>query len=230
MALPSQLEANQLMKRVVRLFPWRRLAPTADSMPERYARSPEGRAILRLHLSSPSALLMPFERFPADFKGDAGKPPGVLDLNKDLVDYLFARLAELGDEALLLRVTLAASEASEPVAPVLSTAALQAAIWQYFAYLESVRRQNLEQLIRDVILLGLLGLGALALSIPLEARVAAHRGVGIALPLLSQGVTVFGWLTFWEALANALWNWRPLYRQLRMCQRLQQAQLELELH
>ena len=114
---------------------------------------------------------------------------------------------------------------ADPGAP-----ALHGAIQQYFAYLESVRRQNLQHLVRDVILLGLLGLGALGLSIPLEAQAAASRSSSIALPLLSQGVTVFGWLTLWEALANALWNWRPLYQQLRMCQRLQQAQLELEVY
>lgn len=215
------------MKRVIRLFPWRRQTAQGDRVSDRYARSPEGRAILRLHLDSPAALLMPFERFPNNFGTGNGASAAILDLNKDLVDYLFTRLAELGDEALLLRVALPAPEEASAT-PALSAPDLQAAIRQYFAYLESVRRQNLQQLVRDVILLGLLGLGALGFSIPLEARVAATTSPGIALPLLSQGVTVFGWLTFWEALANALWNWRPLYRQLRMCQRLQQAQLELE--
>lgn len=217
------------MKRVIRLFPQRRQAISSEQLPESYARSPEGQAIIRLRLSSPAALLMPFESFPINFgREDSEKDAPVLNLNQDFVDYLFARIAELGDESLLLRVTLPAETAAETTAPVskFSAQALHAAIQRYFAYLESVRRQSLKKLAWDAALLGLLGSAALGLSAFLEVRNAAVE-TGIGLLLLSQGVTVFGWLTFWEALANALWNWRPLYRQLRMCQRLQLAQLEL---
>ncbi|MGB3294754.1 MAG: hypothetical protein WBB01_17355 [Phormidesmis sp.] len=214
------------MKRVIRLFPQRRPAINREEMGECYARSPEGRAIIRLRLSSPAALLMPFESFPVNFGSDcaANETSPVLNLNQDFVDYLFARIAELGDESLLLRVTLL-SEASDESSG-LSEQALHTAIQGYFAYLENVRRQSLKKLAGDAALLGLLGSSALGLSALLEVRNAAVE-TGIGLLLVSQGVTVFGWLTFWEALANALWNWRPLYRQLRMCQRLQLAKLEL---
>lgn len=215
------------MKRVIRLFPQRRQAISREEMGECYARSPEGRAIIRLRLSSPAALLMPFESFPVNFGSDPenGKTSPVLNLNQDFVDYLFARIAELGDESLLLRVTLPTEATGESVSGI-SEQALRTAIQRYFAYLESVRRQSLKKLAGDAALLGLLGSGALGLSAFLEVRNAAVEA-GIGLLLVSQGVTVFGWLTFWEALANALWNWRPLYRQLRMCQRLQLARLEL---
>ena len=215
------------MKRVIRLFPQRRQAISREEMGEGYARSPEGRAIIRLRLSSPAALLMPFESFPIDFgsapKSEEASP--VLNLNQDFVDYLFARVAELGDESLLLRVTLPPEAPDEPSSEI-SEQALHTAIQRYFAYLENVRRQSLKKLAGDAALLGLLGSGALGLSAFLEVRnVAVETGIGLL--LVSQGVTVFGWLTFWEALANALWNWRPLYRQLQMCQRLQLAELEL---
>ncbi|MGI8934325.1 MAG: hypothetical protein ACR2FS_09650 [Phormidesmis sp.] len=218
------------MRRVIRLFPQRRQAINSEKLPESYARSPEGQAIIRLRLSSPAALLMPFESFPINFgKEDPEKDAPVLNLNQDFVDYLFARIAELGDESLLLRITLPAEttdETADEPASKFSAQALHAAVQRYFAYLESVCRQSLKKLAWDAALLGLLGSAALGLSAFLEVRNAAVE-TGIGLLLLSQGVTVFGWLTFWEALANALWNWRPLYRQLRMCQRLQLAQLEL---
>lgn len=214
------------MKRVIRLFPQRRQAINHEEIDECYTRSPEGRAVIRLRLNSPAALLMPFESFPISFGSEENeKKPPVLNLNQDFVDYLFARIAELGDEPLLLRVTL--SDAStDDHSSGFSAQALQSAIQRYFAYLESVRRQSLKKLAWDAALLGLLGSGALGLSAFLEVRNAAIEA-GMGLLLVSQGITVFGWLTFWEALANALWNWRPLYRQLRMCQRLQLAQLEL---
>jgi hypothetical protein len=211
------------MQRVIRLLPPRRSAIKGEQIPEFYERSPEGRVIVRLYLSSPAALLMPFESFPANFGNElaSGAKSVVLNLNQDFVDYLFDRLNELGDESILLRVTMPTAPPADFSAPVLRTA-----IDRYFANLESIRRQSLRKLARDAALLGLLGGGALALSALLEVS-NADASAGIGLLLLSQGITVFGWLTFWEALANALWNWRPLYRQLRMCQRLQLAQLEL---
>ncbi|NJN20840.1 MAG: hypothetical protein HC812_06165 [Leptolyngbya sp. RL_3_1] len=212
------------MKRVFRLFPPRRQTTKEKQIAECYARSPEGRIIVRLRLSSPAALLVPFEGFPPHFGSDAATSP-VLNLSKDFVDYLFARLAELGDESLLLQINLPAATVNPP-APDCSADLLQTAIQRYFTYLEAVRREDLQKLAWDAALLGLLGATALGLSVFLEAR-NANIDVGMGWLLLSQGVTVFGWLTLWEALANVLWHWRPLYQQLRMCQRIQLAQLEL---
>jgi hypothetical protein len=171
-------------------------------------------------------MLMPFEGFPEDFgqETDAKTSP-VLNLNKDFVDYLFARLSDLGDESFLLKINLIADFGDLP--PSMGpTDVLYTAIQRYFSYLEEVRRQDLQKLAWDAALLGLLGATALGFSVFLEARYSALEA-GIGVLLLSQGVTVFGWLTLWEALANVLWHWRPLYQQLRMCQRLQTAQLEL---
>lgn len=211
------------LKRAIRLFPWRRQPVSGEQLPKRYAKSPEGRAIIRLTLASPEALLMPFESFPVRFGETAEDPdnPPVVNLNKELVDYLFARLGELGSEELLLRISLPAREKPDE-----SLHRLETAIQRYFAYLESTRRQNLTQLARDALLLGVLGTGSLGLAVLIDGRVVMPSE-GIGLPLLNQGVTIFGWLTCWEALANALWNWRPLYEHLRMSQRLQAAKIEI---
>jgi hypothetical protein len=213
------------MKRVFRLFPPRRRTIKEERIAEYYTRSPAGHIILPLRLSSPTALLMPFEGFPTDFgdEVDEQKAP-VLNLNKDFVDYLFARLSELGDESLLLRVNIANNLSDKPK-QTCSADVLQTAIQRYFSYLEGIRRQDLQRLVWDATLLGILGAAALGLAVFLETRETANAG--IALLLLDQGITVFGWLTLWEALANILWHWRPLYQQLKMCQRLQIAELEL---
>lgn len=214
------------VKRVFRLFPPRRRTVKEKQIAESYTRSPDGSVIVRLHLSSPTAILMPFEGFPDNFGKEANdKTSPVLNLNKDFVDYLFARLAELDDESLLLKISLVTDFGDLP--PSLGTAdVLYTAIQRYFSYLAEVRRLDLQKLAWDATLLGLLGATALGLSVILDAR-NSSVDVGIGLLLLNQGVTVFGWLTLWEALANVLWHWRPLYQQMRMCQRLQAAQLEL---
>ena len=214
------------MKRAIRLFPWRREAVQGEHLPKRYAETPEGRAIIRLSLSSSAALLMPFESFPDSFGKDLENmlEPIVLNLNQDLVDYLFARLSERDDVPLLLRVSIPPDSEDKVIA---SPPVLKAAIYRYFAYLASTRRQNLRQLARDAVLFVCLGTGSLGLSVLLEAA-PTNAESSFLVPLLNQGITVFGWLTFWEAFANALWNWRPLYRQLRMCRRLQEALVEIE--
>lgn len=211
------------MQRVFRLFPPRRSTSKEKQIAECYTRSPDGQVIVRLRLSSPTAMLTPYEGFPANFgsQPDSETSP-VLNLNKDFVDYLFARLAELGDEPLLLRINLVEDAIAKPA----SAEVLHTAIRRYFKYLEEVRRQDLQKLARDAVLQGLLGASALGASVLLDARnTNLHAGIGLL--LLGQGITVFGWLILWEALANVLWHWRPLYHQLKMCQRLQLAQLEL---
>jgi len=225
--IASSVEAP--VKRVFRLFPPRRRTVKEKQLADSYTRSPDGHVVVRLQLSSPTALLMPFEGFPKNFgdEPDDQNAP-VLNLNKDFIDYLFARLAELGDESLLLNINLM-TDFDDQLISQGSADIMQTAIQRYFSYLEEVRRQDLQKLVGDAVLLGLLGAGSLGLSVFLDAR-QATADIGIGLLLLGQGVTVFGWLTLWEALANVLWHWRPLYQQLRMSQRLQSAPLQLTTH
>lgn len=215
------------LKRVFRLIPPRRRTINTKQVAECYTRSPAGQIVVRLRLSSPTALLMPFEGYPQNFgyESDEQQVP-VLNLNKEFVDYLFGRLAEVGDESLLLQVNLGNPPSHEAAKPACSAQVLKTAIQRYFAYLEEVRRQDLQKLAIDATLLGLLGVMALGLAVFLESQdLLGHSSIGLL--LLDQGVTVFGWLTLWEALANLLWHWRPLYQQLRMSQQIQLADFKL---
>lgn len=214
------------LKRVFRLIPPRRRTINTKQVAECYTRSPTGQIVVRLRLSSPTDLLMPFEGYPKNFgyESDEQNEP-VLNLNKELVDYLFGRLAEVGDESLLLQVNLS-NPTTAASKPACSAQVLKTAIQRYFAYLEEVRRQDLQKLAVDATLLGLLGVAALGLAVFLESQNFIEDG-RIGLLLLDQGVTVFGWLTLWEALANLLWHWRPLYQQLRMSQQIQMADFKL---
>ena len=211
------------MKRVIQLFPWRRTPAQGQPSPEHFSRSPEGEIIIRLHLDSPTDLLMPFERFPTNYSDDDINSL-VFNLEKDLVDYLFNCLTEFKNEAFILQFTIAEQSSSETN---FSERILSIVIHRYFSYLENIRQQNLQQLVRDAVFLGFVGTGTLALSILLESQTVS-QDVKIAFSLANQGVTVFSWLTIWEALANALWNWRPLYQQMQICKRLQNARCELK--
>ncbi len=211
------------MKRVIQLFPWRRKAIQGMPSPEHFSRSADGDILIRLHLDSPMDLLMPFERFPTNYNDDDINSL-VFNLEKDLVDYLFSCLTEFKDEAFILKFTIAPQS---PPETNFSEKHLCIVIHRYFSYLEIIRRQNLQQLVRDAILFGLVGTGTLALSILLESQVVS-KDIEIAFSLVNQGVTVFSWLTIWEALANALWHWRPLYQQMQICKRLQNARCELK--
>jgi hypothetical protein len=167
------------MKRVFRLFPPRRQTIKEKRIAECYDRTPEGQVIVRLRLTSPNALLMPFEGFPANFGHEHDRCPApILNLNKDFVDYLFARLAELEDESLILQINLA-NDADDQSVPNYSANVLRTAIQRYFNHLEDIRRQDLQKLAGDAVLLGLLGATALGISVFLESQtVASETDIG----------------------------------------------------
>lgn len=214
------------MQRVVLLFPFRQRVPLGDRLKTRYNQKTDGQVIIPLHLEAGEDLLAPFECL----RSHDGSKPLSRNLNLDLVDYLFRRVAEVDKDELFLKISLV-TPSRDPAVALLPPQQLQTdlknLIPQHFTYLETVKRENLKRLVRDSLLLSVFGLIALGVSIPVDA-LSFPEDAGISLHLLGQGITVFGWLTLWEALVNLLWTWQPIYRQLRMCQRLQRATVDVQ--
>lgn len=213
------------MQRVALLFPFRQRVPLGDRLTTRYKKT-EGEVIIPLHLEAGEDLLAPFECL----RSHDGSTPLSRNLNIDLVEYLFRRVAEVDQNKLRLKISLNTPSRVPSIAvlpPQQLKTDFQNLIPEHFTYLETVKRENLKRLIRDSLLLSLLGLIALGLAIPVDA-LSFPEDAGISLHLIGQGITVFGWLTLWEALVNLLWTWQPIYRQLRMCHRLQQAAVEVK--
>lgn len=221
------------MHRVARLFPFRRRVPLGEQLEQRYAQTDNQEIIVPLHFNQVEDLLAPFERLP-DLTSESDPLP--CNLNLAFVEYLYRRLAEIPDQAIQLRLIAPATvlsdvtnQQSTTAEPLALEAQLGDLIHQHFAYLEAVKLENLKRLARDSGFLALLGFTALGLSIPVDALNFPEEA-GIPLSLLGQGVTVFGWLTLWEALVNTLWTWRPVHRQWKMCQRLQETAIALQLN
>lgn len=213
------------MQRVALLFPFRQRVPLGERLTTRYQKT-KGEVIIPLHLEAGEDLLAPFECL----RSHDGTKPLSRNLNVDLVEYLFRRVAEIGPNQLRLHISLATPSrvpaiATLPQEPLQID--LQNLIPEHFTYLETVKRANLIRLARDSVVLATFGLIALGISIPVDA-LSFPEDAGISLHLVGQGITVFGWLALWESLVNLLWTWQPIYRQLRMCQRLQQATVEVE--
>ncbi|MGD1950247.1 MAG: hypothetical protein ACFB14_11455 [Leptolyngbyaceae cyanobacterium] len=213
------------MQRVALLFPFRQRVPLGDQLTTRY-RHTEGQVIIPLHLEAGEDLLAPFECL----RSHDGSKPLSRNLNLDLVEYLFRRVAEVDQHELLLKINLT-TPSRNPAVAILPREQLKTdlenLIPEHCTYLEIVKRENLKRLICDSLLLALLGLLALGVSIPVDA-LSFPEDAGISLHLIGQGITVFGWLTLWEALVNLLWTWQPIYRQLRMCRRLQYATVKVQ--
>ena len=212
------------MQRVVLPFPFRQRVPLGDRLATRYRQTGE-EVIIPLHVEAGEDLLAPFECL----RTAAGAKPLSRNLNGDLVEYLFRRVSEVDRDSLRLRIVLDRPSRRETAATIPAQELredVENLIPEHFAYLETVKRENLKRLARDSSVLALVGLAALGLSIPLDSL---PEDAAISLSLAGQGITVFGWLTLWEALVNLLWTWQPIYRQLRMCQRLQGATVEVQL-
>ncbi|MGD1852971.1 MAG: hypothetical protein ACFB2W_01850 [Leptolyngbyaceae cyanobacterium] len=213
------------MQRVALLFPFRQRVPLGDRLTTRY-RKTAGEVIIPLHLDAGEDLLAPFECL----RSHDGSKPLSRNLNIDLVEYLFRRVAEVDQDNIRIKISLSSPSRVKSVATLpneqLKTD-LQNLVPEHFTYLETVKRENLKRLARDSVLLAMLGFMALGISIPMDAM-SFPEDAGISLHLIGQGITVFGWLTLWESLVNLLWTWQPIYRQLHMCQRRLQASVDVQ--
>ncbi|MEM8611878.1 MAG: hypothetical protein AAGF93_07655 [Cyanobacteria bacterium P01_H01_bin.105] len=213
------------MQRVALLFPFRQRVPLGDQLTTRYSQT-EGQVIIPLHLEAGEDLLAPFECL----RSHDGAKPLSRNLNIDLVEYLFRRVAEVDQDEMLLKISLTTSS-RDPTVAVLPKQQLKTdlenLIPEHFTYLETVKRENLKCLIRDSLLLAVFGLLMLGISMLVDT-LSFPEDARIFLRLLGQGITVLGWVTLWEALVNFLWTWQPIYRQLHMCQQLQQAAVKVQ--
>ena len=125
------------MQRVALLFPFRQRVPLGDRLTTRYKKT-EGEVIIPLHLEAGEDLLAPFECL----RSHDGAKPLSRNLNIDLVEYLFRRVAEVDQDELLLKISLTIPSCDPAIAALpkqqLKTD-LQNLIPDHFTYLETVK-------------------------------------------------------------------------------------------
>ncbi|MBL7077128.1 MAG: hypothetical protein ISS31_06635 [Kiritimatiellae bacterium] len=137
------------------------------------------------------------------------------DLDKDLMEYLAGCAREIGGTPFIIRITLGALPDDATVARVRSST------HNYFLYLRDLERRKVRKMARTSLVLLLIGIRVLAVAVSVNQRIGETSGV--MAHVFAEGLTVAAWVSLWEALATFLIQWAPVRNEIRLFQRLAEA-------
>lgn len=143
------------------------------------------------------------------------------DLDGEAEDFILGWARELPQYAPLhLRIHL-----QEPHPDAEHEARTRTAIQGFFLY----RAENLRRQLRQLLARGrfslLIGLTCLVLSVG-SAQLVAQLWQGALVSILTESLVIGGWVAMWNPIQVFLYDWWPLRRQRRICERLAAAHVE----
>ena len=98
-------------------------------------------------------------------------------------------------------------------------------VHNYFEYLLEKNRRELRTMLRNTLILLLLGVVMLSVSIYINR--AFDLSAAIVKSIMAEGLVIAAWVSMWEAMAGLLMNWQPLVRERLIYHRLKNAELTL---
>lgn len=144
------------------------------------------------------------------------------DLDEDAVEYILGSVQELAPKA---RIKLVFWVEGEPAQ--LPDETFVAAVRAHFEYeVEKLRRRTREHVRQGELTLAI-GLVVLTAFLTL-AELTAWIRVGTLRQILREGLVIIGWVAMWRPLEVLLYDWWPLVRQRRLCQRVVEAEIAVE--
>ena len=157
------------------------------------------------------------------FDGRDPAPFRERDLEEDAVEYIVGAFQEFPPKA-EVKIVFWIAEASTPKIP---TATVVEAVRGHFAY----EIERLQRRIREHVRLGQLtlvvGLSVLTLFLTL-AELTSWLPQGTFRQILREGLVITGWVAMWRPLEVLLYDWWPLVRQRRLCERVLEAEIAVE--
>jgi hypothetical protein len=175
---------------------------------ERYAHSDNGDIIIDISAEKVEDLYNDFDKYAPYVKKE---------LDQDLVDYIIDSVREIGKTPFIIRFRL-----NSPLEPKL-TSRLQSSVSNYFRYLKELEMDELKSMARKSFYLFLIGLAFITASIWVNTLYVEQMSV--LKKVFAEGLTVAGWVSFWEATATFLINWIPHQNRIRMYERIASASL-----
>lgn len=175
---------------------------------ERYVHSDNGDIIIDISAQKVEDLYNDFDKYAPYVKKE---------LDQDLVDYIIDSVREIGDAPFIIRFRL--NSALEPKL----TSRLQSSVGNYFRYLRELEIDELKNMARRSFYLFLIGLAFITASIWVNTLYEANMTV--LKKVFAEGLTVAGWVSFWEATATFLINWVPHRNKIKMFERIASASL-----
>ncbi len=143
------------------------------------------------------------------------------DLDRDAEEFIVSWANEFprGSE-LSLRVHLVEMPADDP------TAMIADAVNNYFQYRRGGLQREFRQLMARGRLTLLIGLSFLAVCL-LIAQYLYTLDKGPLIALLSEGLTIAGWVAMWRPMEIYLYEWWPIRRKMKLYEKLARMEVEV---
>ncbi len=175
---------------------------------DRYAHSDNGDIIIDISAEKVEDLYNDFDKYAPYVKKE---------LDQDLVDYIIDSVREIGDAPFMIRFRLSSPLESE------LTSRLQSSVSSYFRYLKELEVDELKSMARKSLYLFLIGLAFITASVWVNTLYTENMTV--LQRVFAEGLTVAGWVSFWEATATFLINWMPHRNKIKMYERISKTSL-----
>jgi hypothetical protein len=145
------------------------------------------------------------------------------DLDEKAERYIFGYARELRSKGpFRIIVTLPVEACASPFAQHIPEA-----IHNYFAYRAGLLRQDLRELLRNGWRFLMIGLVVLAACFAAIRALNLPENPGTLQRLLEQSLLILGWVANWRPIEIFLYEWLPLYRQIKLYDRIAASQTEL---
>jgi hypothetical protein len=176
---------------------------------ERYENTDDGRVIVDVSVGSVEELYNDF---------DKRAPYHRKELDEEFVEYLSDCVREIGRQEFMVRVSLERMPGEE-----LAERA-QKSINGYYEYLKEVELRAMRVMFRRFGILFAMGLSLLVLAILATRSASINKGfVG---EVFAQGLTIAAWVSLWEAFVYVFLDWRPHRENIRLYERIIDAEVE----
>lgn len=144
------------------------------------------------------------------------------DLDAEAEEFILQWAMELpSDVRIRLRIHV-----EQPPTNEQSAAQVATALHSFFAYRTEIVRRRFRLLLARGRLSLIIGLTCLAASVT-AANLLRQFGEGTLLAIVRESLIIGGWVAMWGPLEILLYSWWPLRHELRVCERLASAIVEV---
>ncbi len=155
---------------------------------------------------------------------DARDPAPFLerDLDDDFVEYIVSSAKEFS-LATPLRIVIYIEQAETADLPKDS---IRESIHGFLAYRIDVQRRELKRFAKRVQWSLAIGLGMLALALGIAQSLSVPQPPG-AMGIVREGIIIFGWVSIWKPIELVLFDWYPLFEELRFYKKLLETEIDI---
>lgn len=144
------------------------------------------------------------------------------DLDDDFVEYIVTSAKEFS-LATPLRIVIYIQEGETKE---LGKDAIRDAIRSFLAYRIEVQRGGLKRFAKRAQISLIIGLAMLAACLGIAQSLKVPTPPG-AMGIVREGLVIFGWVSIWKPIELLLFDWYPLFEELRFFKKLLETEIDI---